>query len=107
MHPQNYLYALTVYDKYIPNFSTVLVLLVTGFILTMHYMFKKDKASAIFILFWIVFYVAFYGAHGGTPRKLRYWLPIIPPLIIMGISFFLMLKNYITLLQKKFFSKKI
>ncbi len=87
LSPINYLYFLTVLDKYIPFLDLVLVLVIMATVLTFWNFYKKDKISAIFIFVWILFYLIFYGAFAPAARNARYWLPIIPAVIVMFIIF--------------------
>jgi len=100
LDPQSYLYFLTVLDKYIPNLGLVLVLMISLFISTIYYIFKKQKEISLFLLFWILFYGLFYGAFAASPRNFRYWLPIVPAMIILFIYFLLMCKDGSTFAYK-------
>lgn len=83
--PHNYLYFLTVLDKYIPYLPLVLFFIITFLVIAFWYIYQTSKKAFYFLLLWIVPFAAFYASFQSAARNARYWMPIIPALIIVFI----------------------
>lgn len=92
--PENYLYFLSVMDKYIPYLSLLLILGIIFFMFSIVYIYKfLDKKYLILMLLWILPFMALFASNHTGARAVRYWLPIIPHMIIMVICGLLFIFN--------------
>lgn len=102
----NYQYILFLIDKYIPKAELVLIFLVILFVFGMAFLYQRNRMGLLVIMLWLVPYSAFYGLFPPAARGIRYHLPIIPPLIILGICslFFIFqrLKELTVYFRKKY-----
>ncbi|RMD59112.1 hypothetical protein D6821_01860, partial [Candidatus Parcubacteria bacterium] len=85
--PQNYLYLLTILDKYVPAVEFVLAAVAAWFVVAFNYLRKISLPAAVFLFLWTVFYIGLYAAFDAAARNLRYYLPVIPALLILGVVF--------------------
>ncbi len=102
INPQNYLYLLTVTDKYIPFFAFVLIIFIIFIVFSFFYIYKINYFGAIFLLLWIILYIGLYGAFDAATRNLRYYLPVIPAFLILFVNFFYMLMFDLKKIVKKY-----
>ena len=60
----------------------IAAILILGFL----NIFKKEKKSAVILGFWVLLNIGFYIFFVASQSQLRYFIPSIPPLIILFIS---------------------
>ncbi len=87
LNTQNYLYLLTVADKYIPGLGFVLFLGIVFLVISFYYVFRINKKGAVFLFLWFISYVSLYGAFDAAARNLRYYLPVVPVFVILLTAF--------------------
>ncbi len=98
----NYFYFLTVLDKYIAHLPAVLILISIFVVLAFWYVFKRSKENFLILLLWILPYLAFYLSFHSSARNIRYWLPIVPAVIIVSIFGFKAIFEVLTSINYKF-----
>src|SRR3989339_126720 len=99
--PENYLYLLTVLDKYIPMLPLVLCFVIIFLTFSFFYIYKYRGREYFYLIFlWIMPFTALYAAFNTGARAIRYWLPIIPQALIIMIFGFLFIFNIKKLIMK-------
>lgn len=58
------------------------------------YFWRRDRMVAALLFLWPVAYVLFYGTFKSGLRNVRYLLPTIPPLLILGIGSAIVLSQF-------------
>lgn len=85
LSPQNYLYFLTVLDKYFPFLIFLLFGGISVIVFSFYYIYKNlDKRFFYLMLFWVLPFIALFASYNTGARAIRYWLPIIPQMIMLG-----------------------
>ncbi len=70
----------------LPAFLWILPVLITVSILGFWRILKKEKHLAIILLFWALLNIGFYIFFVDAQSQLRYFIPSIPPLIILFVA---------------------
>src|SRR3989344_7390395 len=70
----------------LPAFIWILPILIVILIFGFLKMFKQEKTLALVLGFWILLNVGFYIFFVDAQSQLRYFIPAIPPLIILSMS---------------------
>ena len=89
---------------YIPGFIFLLLGGIIFFILGIKFLWQKDKISSLILTLWFFTYLIFYICFVGGGVQLRFFIPIIPPLIILGTASFFYILQWA---KQNFFTNKI
>lgn len=87
---------------YIPLFIYLLPIFIIFLILGIQYLKEKNKINTLIILLWFFGYIIFYGSFIEGGVQPRFFIPAIPPFIIIFTSSFLWIYQN---LKNKMFSK--
>lgn len=77
---------LSVLNQYFPLWFLLLPLLLAGLACGVAYFWRQDRITAVLILLWPFANLLFYSVYNSGLRNVRYLLPVIPPLLMLGIG---------------------
>jgi len=74
---------------YIPEFLYLLPVLILLFILGARYLLRRNRIAATILILWFFAYLIFYGSFGFGGFQPRFFIPALPPIILLIVcSFF-------------------
>ncbi len=85
---------------YIPGFIFLLLSLIILLALGIRFLWEKDRIVSLILVFWFFSYLLFYGSFIEGGFQPRFFIPAIPPLIILSTASFLYVFQWI---RQKFF----